>query len=304
VVTNVIEAPRLRDTELAGLEAEWVAVPWWDDRAVRLPRGPRVGWDRPVPGTGSADVGPALTAVRRVLTATQQQRLRELCADATAATVEAAHAVTPATTAYETAGLLAERLLARAADPVVLLVGGGEAPFRHPLPTTAPVGPRAMLVCCARRHGLVASVTRVVALRPLQPRHHDAYRRLLDVERVFLDASMVGARLGDVVRAGTQAYADHGFEPAEWHRHHQGGLSGLSPREYPAGPAADDVLTAGNVVAWNPSADGWKVEDTSLVCGASADLPAGAAGAEPLDRSPDWPVIDVGGRLRPDVLVR
>ena len=29
LVTNAIEAPRLRDTELAGLDATWDVVPWW-----------------------------------------------------------------------------------------------------------------------------------------------------------------------------------------------------------------------------------------------------------------------------------
>lgn len=47
------------------------------------------------------------------------------------------------------------------------------------------------------------------------------------------------------------------------------------------------------VVAWNPSGDGCKVEDTALVA---------AAGPELLVHDPDWPLVEVGGRFRPDLL--
>ena len=99
-----------------------------------------------------------------------------------------------------------------------------------------------MLVACARRYGLVASVTRIVSFDPLGSDERDAYERLLHVEQAFLDASRAGARLGDVVAAGTAAYGAHGFDPHEWHRHHQGGFSGFQPREFPASPASDELV--------------------------------------------------------------
>ncbi len=295
IVTNAIEAPRLRDTELAGVDADWSVVPWWGDRSRELPTGAAVGTDRPLPG--ATDVGPALARARRVLTAHQQQVLRAVCRDTAAAATAAADRITPATTEYAAAGVLAQELLQRALDPVVLMVAGHAriGPHRHPLPTTAPLGRRAMLVCCARRHGLVASLTRTVVFGALSAEEPSDHRRLLDVEAAFLDATTPGATLGEVVTAGTAAYAASGLPAQEWHHHHQGGLTGFQPREFPATTTSTAVLEVGNAVAWNPSGGGWKVEDTCLVT---------EGGAAPLVRDLRWPALVVAGRPRPDVLSR
>ena len=151
-----------------------------------------------------------------------------------------------------------------------------------------------MLVCCARRHGLIASVTRIVSFGRLSAADGERYRRLLDVERAFLDATRPGVRIGDVVASGTAAYGRCGFAADEWHRHHQGGFTGFQPREYPAHPASTDRVDEGSVVAWNPSADGWKVEDTCIIR---------PDGVEPVVFDADWPTLDVAGRRRPDILV-
>jgi antitoxin VapB len=295
VVSNAIEAPRLRDTELAGLPVDWDVVPWWTPRDERLPSGPSVGSDRPIGET--RDVCAAVVALRRVLDGRQQRLLAEVSRDAAAAATRAALRLTPEMGEYAAAGTFASELLAAGMDPVVLMVGGGERPgmHRHPLPTGAPLGDRAMLVCCARRHGLIASVTRVVAFGRLDAARRDSYRRLLEVERAFLDASRPGTRLGDAFSAGAAAYAAQGFAGDEWHRHHQGGISGFMPREFPAHAGSDLELTTGSVVAWNPSADGLKVEDTGVVR---------SDGPEVLVHDPQWPSLQVGGRSRPDVLVR
>lgn len=294
LVTNAIEAPRLRDSELAGLPADWAVVPWWQSRDSELPQGKTVGSDRP--SGASHDLSAELAALRRGLTERQQGQLRVVCRDTAAAASAAAARLTPTMTEYAAAGLLASELLARELDPIVLMVGGDEriGPHRHPLPTAAALGSRGMLVACGRRHGLVASVTRIVSFDPLTVAQRDTYERLLRVEQVFLDASVVGARVGDVVAAGTAAYAEHGFAPDEWHHHHQGGFSGWQPREFPAHQGSDLLVPSGGVVAWNPSGDGWKVEDTALV------LPSGP---ETLVHDDTWPTVDMGGRARPGVLV-
>lgn len=294
VVTNAIEAPRLRDTELAGLPGEWVVVPWWESRDLLLPKGNDVGSDRPA--AGSVDLGAELAALRRALTDRQQRQLREVCRDTAEAATAAAQLLSPTTTEYAAAGLFARELLTRHLDPIVLLVGGEDriGPHRHPLPTGDALGRRGMLVACGRRHGLVASVTRIVSFEPLAPAARDAYGRLLGVEQAFLDASRVGAEVAEVFTAGVRAYGERGFEPDEWHRHHQGGFSGWQPREFPAHPQSAGSLPAGSVVAWNPSAAGWKVEDTTLVLD---------SGPEPLVHDDAWPTVVVGGRSRPDVLV-
>ena len=149
-----------------------------------------------------------------------------------------------------------------------------------------------MVACCGRRFGLVASTTRIVAFSPLGS-DSELYRNLLEVEREFLDASMPGAGLAETFSKGTAGYDAHGFDPDEWRRHHQGGITGFNPRELIANGRSELTLRSGMAVGWNPSAAGFKVEDTTLVT---------ATGAEPLGVDPAWPPILVGGRIRPAVL--
>lgn len=292
IVSNAIEAPRLQATELAGLDAEFRVLNWWDDRAAALPKQ-HAGADLPLPGM--TDLSAQIAELRRVLTPLQAADLADLCRDAAAATSRAAQALRPDQTEYQAAALLSAELLGAGMDPVVLLVAGRDRLIRdrHPLPSTAPLGDRAMLVCCARRYGLIASVTRIINFGPLSGAEQDRYRSLLEVEADFLDATQPGVTLAKALAAGTAGYAKHGFAADEWHRHHQGGLSGWEPREFPARPTSTELIAANQVLAWNPSADGWKVEDTCLVT---------SAGPRPLVADDWWPTLEVRGRSRPDVL--
>jgi len=300
VVSNAIEAPRLRDTELgadtAPPVAEQLVVPWWQDRTALLPSGAGVGADRP--WSGAVSVAAELAAARRVLTGPQVDLLADVSRDAASAVTRVAHRLRPAMSEYEVAGLLSAELLAVQLEPVVLMVAadGRDRMHRHPLPT-ARVGERSfLLVCCGRRFGLIASVTRTVVfadrVSDLQERL-DRYAALLAVEQVLLDKSVPGARLGDVVQAGIDAYGEHGFAGDEWTRHHQGGITGWMPREFPAYVDSDVTVEAGMALAWNPSGDGCKVEDTCIVTD---------AGAQPLVFDPEWPQTEAGGRSRPGIL--
>ena len=293
VVTNAIEAPRLQATELLDLPVRYQVVPWAVDRAGELPTGATVGTDSP--GAGRIDLQAAVAAARRVLTDLQAERLRQICGESAAVATAVATRLEPAMTEYAAAGLLAAALLERELEPVCLFVAGGDrmGRHRHPLPTGEILGTRASFAFCARRNGLIASVTRIVSFGPAP--YADRYRAILAVEQDFLDATKPGATLGDVVRFGTASYAENGFDPQEWRRHHQGGLSGWQPREFPATADSALALAENNVVAWNPSGDTVKVEDTCVVT---------SAGVQTLVHDADWPTLTVGGRIRPDLLIR
>lgn len=294
IVANNIEAPRLRETELADLPLRFGEVPWTADRRALLPAGDGVGSDAGLPGR--RDVGAAATALRRRFDAAHQEILANVSADAATAVTAAALTLAPGMTEHAATAAVAAALLERGMDPVCLFTsadGRGER-HRHPLPTGARGAEGFMLVCCARRHGLIASVTRHVSFRTLTATEEGTYARLLRVEQAFLDASTPGQRLGTAVEQGMAEYPRQGFAVDEWQRHHQGGLSGVMPREYPATPASDDVIAVGSVLAWNPSAGPWKVEDTTVVT---------AQGLRTLVQDPNWPVIEVSGRPRPGILV-
>jgi Xaa-Pro aminopeptidase len=295
VVAPVNEAPRLEAEELGGLNASFRVVGWDADLDRELPHGERVGSD--VAADGARDVSAAVAAARRSLTEAEVDRYRVLGRDAATALSETLSAVTPDDSEWAAAARAAQALVARAIDPIVLLVAGESRlpAHRHPLPTAAPLGRLAMVVVCARREGLVASLTRFVAFGGLRPEERDAYERLLHVHVAFNGATVPGARVGDVFAAGAAAYAEHGFDPDEWRLHHQGGPTGYEPRDFLATAASDATVEEAQAFAWNPSAPSLKAEDTVV---------ARTDGPEVLTVDLAWPVVTVGGLARPLVLER
>jgi len=294
VRTSVIEAPRLAQEELGEGAPPIVAVPWWIplDADLGVTRG-ALGSDGPV--EGAADVAADLLAARAALTPPEVDRYRALGRDTAAAAGEALRGARAEEREWTLAGRAARALLERGCEVLVLLVAGAERlpRHRHPLPTDAPLGDRAMLVVGARRHGLVCSVTRMRAFAPLDAAARARYRALLDVEAAGLAATRPGEPVGAAVAAMADAYPAAGFAADEWHHHHQGGPTGYATRDVLATPATREPVRSGQAFAWNPSGGGFKVEDTVL---ATED------GVEILSPDPEWPAVDVAGRERPDVL--
>lgn len=277
------EADRLLDEELGeASDFDLVRVPWHDELA---PAG--------IAALEEAAAAPELRAARASLLPAERARYRALCREVAEALTDAATAADPADPEHAVAARLAGDLVARGIDPLVTLVAGrSRLAHRHPLPTTAPLGDRAMLVVCGRRHGLIANATRWVRWgdSPGAAAERDAQRRIVEVEAAFLDATRIGATVGGAFERGIAAYAAHGFDGREWRRHHQGGAAGYAGRDPRGTAAVTDRVRADQAFAWNPTAPGAKVEDTVLVR---------ESGLEVLTVDPRWPTTQVGGLDRP-----
>jgi Xaa-Pro aminopeptidase len=295
VVTAVNEAGRLEAEELRPLGASFTVLPWNADPSTALPAGEGVGVDGPAPGC--RDVSALVEVSRRSLTEPELDRYRALGRDAAEAMTDACFSLEPDDTEFAAAAALASALVERGADPVVLLVAGEERlpAHRHPLPTGAPLGRLVMLVACARRHGLIASLTRFVSFGSLRPELARAHARLLSVDAAFNLATIPGARVGDVFAAGRDAYLEHGFDADEWRLHHQGGPTGYEPRDYVADDGSDALVEEAQAFAWNPSVPSLKSEDTIVARGEGPEL---------LTVDPRWPAEDVNELARPLVLER
>jgi len=293
VVTNKIEAPRLKEEELTGDE-EVLIVNWFEGRDALLPKGSKIGTD----GADAERINLAneIEELRRNLNEYEVNRLKDIGGDATSALEDAILDIDSEMSEVEVAGEIAEELWERNLEPVVLLVAGKERmnKFRHPLPTQIEVGDMAMGVICARRKGLIASVTRIVSFSALNSELDDAYRRLLNVEAEFLNSTKPGVKLSDAFKAGQAEYLKQGFERDEWTKHHQGGFTGYLPRDFPAHEKTSQLIALRNAIAWNPSAMGLKVEDT---------LVTNNEGFKFVTGSPDWPAIEVAGRSRPGIAI-
>jgi antitoxin VapB len=292
VITNKIEAERLIAEELSGIERVTV-INWFEGRDAQLPQGERVGIDSPDPLR--VNLSTEIETLRRDLNQDEVARLRQISIDSSIALGEAMRHAKKGIIEVELAGSIARECWERDLEPVVLLVAGEErlSKFRHPLPTTAPLGSRFMGVICARRKGLIASVTRIASFTKIDNETQHWYERLLDVERTFINESKVGAKLSDVVRAGIAEYRNQGFDSEEWTRHHQGGPTGYLPRDFPAHERTEREITLHNALAWNPSGKGLKLEDTILTT---------HSGPEILTIDPEWPTQMVFERARPSLL--
>ena len=298
VVTNEIEAARLEAEEVpSGLEV-WAGP--WNDRAEgqgfvdELLAGRRLASDRP---RGDEVPLPAeLVAAKRRLLPEEIERYRALGREAAEAMSEVLRRARPDWTEFELAGAGAEALWRRGIHPTLTLVGGERRVpiYRHATATAEPIGARAMLVFCGRRHGLYANLTRFVYFR--QPTAEE--RRLIEdvarVEAAAFAASTPGATVEAGYDAIVAAYARIGHPGAE-RFHHQGGSCGYLSREVVGRPGVGTPIEANTAFAWNPSLPGSKIEDTVL---------ATDAGIEVLTVDPSWPTVEIEGRRRPDVLVR
>ncbi|MEE6274112.1 M24 family metallopeptidase [Georgenia sp. MJ206] len=298
VVTPRNEAARLVEVELAEvaysgemgvLTHEWNEGPW-----SVIDTDGRLGSDMPAAGVRS--IAEDIARVRRALVAPQKLELAAVTARVTRIVEATARRARVGMTERVLAAETVEALVRDGLEPLVVLVGSGTDldRFKHPLPRDVPIGGRFMVSVGARGAGVVTSVTRYGTFDGLTAREADEYRRLQEVEAVLLRSSTPGARLGAALDAGKAAYRTHGFPAETWREHHQGGIAGFAPREVIAGGTDDPVLQEDMVVAWNPSASGWKVEDVALVS---------ASGAHPLGQPGEgWPAHDVGGVTRPGVL--
>src|SRR5665647_1200994 len=190
-----------------------------------------------LPGLTEADVARELRDARRHLLPVELSQYRSLSKDVSAVLTDALTAVDPAASERELAASVTRALTALGADPLVVLVAGhSRVSFRRPLPTDAPLGRRAMLIVCARRHGMIANATRWVRFGPADARETDAEARILDVEAAMLAATVPGAQLNQILAEAASAYSRAGFHAEEWTMHHQGGPAGYDGRDPRATP--------------------------------------------------------------------
>ncbi len=299
VLTDAIEAERIAAEEVSGAWSV-VAHPWERPEArerlvrERAGEGP-IASDRPAPE--ERPLPEDFVRSRWALLPEEQDRLRALGTEAAAVLTDALAVAEPTWTGHRLSASIHAGLVDQGMDPALVLVGdaGRLWRWRHPTASDRVLGRRAMAVVCARRAGLYACCTRLVAFGAPTAEDLTADAAVLEVEAAALDASRPGATLGTVLEHIRAAYARVG-RPEAWREHHQGGPTGYLARERVATPSDGSTVPAGGAVAWNPSLPGAKSEDTVLV------HPDGTLEVVTLD--PRWPTIPVGGRARPAVWVR
>ncbi|MEK6335606.1 MAG: M24 family metallopeptidase [Acidobacteriota bacterium] len=298
VLANKIELSRLMSEELTGQGYEPVEYPWEEEKgnpglvadlAGSLIKNSKLGSDLSL-GKSVAVVEGAIARARSQLTDSEVERFRLLGRDAAMAIGNLARALTPGLTEREVARMAADALAGIGAYSPVTLVAADERirRFRHPVPTDLRWEKTLMIVVCARRQGLIASLTRLVCYGAIPEELSRRTELTAGVNGKIFTSTKPGISGSDIFSVAAQAYRDAGF-PGEELLHHQGGATGYRTRDWVAHPQCTEQVQVDQAFAWNPSITGTKVEET---CIAFAD------GLEIITATPDWPAIpvEVSGR--------
>lgn len=273
LIANNIEGPRMMTEELDGLGYEWVKYYWEQkdtDTLAPLIRRKRIAFDLPAAAAANKydpvkDVFD-FQEVYYPITAGELRKYRWLGHKTAEILEQVGSVVRPGMTERDVQYLLAREFWYWDIFPTVILSAVDERfrTYRHPVVLGAPLKRYCALNVCARRWGLVVSTTRMLHFGEPDPALKKAWELGPRVDAAMWAATRPGNSLGDVVAAAQNAYKQVGY-PDEWKLHHQGGpIFGLE-RLFLAAPGDRTKIIPGMVLAWNPTLQGAKFEDTVLV---------------------------------------
>jgi antitoxin VapB len=280
VYADVIEAPRLRVEEF-GSDWEFTDWPWVQDEPA-------------VKGNFATDwPTDEIAPLRYSLTMFELQKIRALGAETAEIMCRVMKHFPQNSTEHQLAGQVSGKLREEGIYTPVMLVASDEriSQFRHPIPTGKQIERIVLAAVCAERDGLVVSMTRLVHFGKLDAELKAKHEAVCKVDAAYHAATNPGTRWCDALAAGLKVYKETGFEN-EWLKHHQGGPMGYELREFKATPTETRVARTNQLAGWNPSITGTKSEDTIV------------AGGEVLTVYEDWPMLNVSGVHRPDILER
>ncbi len=303
VIANRIEIERLMTEELERQGYEPVDFPWEEEKGnpsliaqtarslmtASLPIGSDL-----ISAEGLRLIEGDIARARYQLTEDEIDRFKSLGKDAGLALGDVARNLEPGITEKEVAARTIEALTAVNAFPIVTLVAADDRlkRFRHPVPTDLKWKKVVMIVVCARRQGLVASLTRIVCHGAIPEDLDVRTRGSAFVNAALFDATRPGITGSELYAVAARAYGEVGF-PGEEHLHHQGGAAGYRTRDWVAHPLNTEKVENGQAFAWNPSITGSKVEETCIAFGDRIEI---------ITASPDWPSISVEVERRSYVL--
>lgn len=268
VVTDNIEAPRMREEETPDLEV--LEHPWYGDPSdvIKEVAGEALlGVDHPL--EGATDVSQDVAPLRYVLDEEAVERYRRVGRDVSQAVSEATNSLPNYKIGErQAAAVVAEACRRRGLFTPLLMAASEERMMRYRHPILRFPGPSLgrmmMVVVCAERGGLYANLTRIVLFEyPGEEvvRRQSACENIL---RRMREATVPGRTLAEVFEDCKKFYAEEGF-PGEWEKHHQGGLTGYGSREMIATSDTDLEIEPGMAFAWNPSLTGAKAEETFVL---------------------------------------
>lgn len=297
VVANNIEMPRMLAEEVSENDFEPVEIAWQVEKAVGDTALQEAG--KLVEGEVATDIAlfaaaPAIEGkiapCRYSLTASELERYKELGRDAGVGMRRVIDTLEQGESEIAAAQKIRAELARQNITSVVTLVAADEriGQFRHPVPTAKAWNKTLLMVTCAKRFGLIVSLSRIVCLGAIPDELQRKTEAVASVNAAFLDATRVGATGSELYGIAAKAYEQAGYAD-EINLHHQGGAAGYKTRDWVAHPQSSEIVQINQAFAWNPSITGTKAEETVI---------ATENGVEVITTSPDFPqiVTNLNGR--------
>jgi Xaa-Pro aminopeptidase len=268
VITNNIETPRMIEEE--GLEKQGFIVksfPWHEDQEVPVVRE-LVGespFGSDVPFQNATVVVEDVARLRYSLMPEEQERYRWLGEKVSLALEKTLMKTKKGEKESEVVGRLCSEIWKDRIDPITLMGAADDrvSNFRHPIPTEKKIKKYLMVSICARKWGLIVSLTRFVYFGRLPKELRKKYKANVFIDCTFMAHTRPGVPAREVFQKGIDAYREKGY-PDEWKLHHQGGSIGYTGRDYRVSFKTPDMIQENQAFTWNPSITGTKSEDTIL----------------------------------------
>jgi Xaa-Pro dipeptidase len=271
LLANNIEMPRMLAEVVSADAFEPIEFGWQDEKASAdilvvkagaLSDGD-IACDLAVPKTNLIES--KIAPCRYELVPEEVERYRKLGSDTAGAIEKVIEKITPGTSEIDLAARMRAELAAADIASVVTLVAADEriAKFRHPVPTGRRWKKTLLIVTCARRGGLIVSLSRMVAAGRASEELKEKTEAAAFVNASLWNATRAGVTGAELYRTAADAYASAGFAD-EINNHHQGGATGYKTREWVAHPQSGEVVTTNQAFAWNSSITGTKVEETVI----------------------------------------
>ena len=265
LITTNIEAPRIRDEEIAGLLdlIQIKSFQWgnWSEKGNII---------KELLKDGKYITDVALSsqfhALRSQLSSFEILRYETLGKSSAEVVENICKSIKSGVTEFEIAGDVSRELWKLGIEPITIMVAFDERirNYRHPLPTDNKLKKYAMIVVCTRKWGLVASLSRIVSLGSISEELIAKHRAVTQIDTCFIENTRPGIPVKDIFGDVVARYEKTGFGE-EWKLHHQGGATGYNARETIATLSSPEVVLLNQAYAWNPSITGTKSEDTFIV---------------------------------------
>jgi Xaa-Pro dipeptidase len=272
VIANNIEIGRLLAEEISAEDFEPVEIGWQAekdprfviDAAKRAAGGRDLGCDIGFPETRWVE--PSIAACRFELLPEEIERFGELGRAAGRALQNVVPRIEPGLTENQIARIVRDELARDDIFSIVTLVAADEriAKYRHPIPTDNVWTNTLLIVVCARRHGLVASLSRMICAGDIPSDLQRRTEAAAAVNAALYSSTTIGASSSELYTAAAAAYAEQGFAD-EINKHHQGGACGYRTRDWVAHPDGGEIVKPNQAFAWNPSITGTKTEETAIL---------------------------------------